>query len=65
MLVVGMFLVGFGLFMILKPTLFWVITESWKSNDGTEPSDFYINSTRFGGVMFVLGGFSGMIGSIL
>jgi hypothetical protein len=64
-LVVGIFLVGFRLFMILKPTLFWEITESWKSNDGTEPSNFYISSTRFGGVMFVLGGFSGIIGSIL
>jgi hypothetical protein len=57
-LVVGIFLVGFGLFMILKPTLFWEITESWKSNDGTEPSNFYISSTRFGG-------FSRIIGSIL
>ena len=56
MLLLGLFLTGFGLFIFFKPEMFWQLTESWKSNDATEPSDLYLFNTRFGGVMCTLVG---------
>jgi hypothetical protein len=50
--------------LFFKPALFWAITEIWKSNDATEPSDLYIWHTRFGGVMCSLVGFAGILTSI-
>jgi hypothetical protein len=38
----------------------WTITESWKSNDAAKPSDLYLWSTRFGGVMLTLVGLAGV-----
>jgi hypothetical protein len=63
--VVALFLTILGFVMLFRPTLFWEITESWKSNDGTEPSDLYIFSTRFGGVMFTIAGILGFIACFL
>lgn len=56
MIILAILLTLFGLLMLVRPTVIWKITESWKSNDGTEPSDLYILSTRFGGVMCTLAG---------
>ncbi|KIL35051.1 hypothetical protein SD71_15425 [Cohnella kolymensis] len=56
----SIFLLAVGLFMFFKPLLIWMITESWKSNDATEPSDLYIWSTRIGGVLFTLVGIGGI-----
>ena len=50
-----------GLLMLFFPDLVYDLSESWKSNRSTEPSDFYRFSTRFGGVMFILVGIGGMI----
>jgi hypothetical protein len=61
MLVLGILLSAVGLMMILKPGWIWIITESWKSNDGTEPFDLYIWSTRFGGVMCTIVGLASFI----
>lgn len=41
-----------GLLMILKPALYWDLTESWKSN-GTKPSSEYLDNTRIKGYCFV------------
>ena len=41
-----------GLLMILKPTLYWDLTESWKSN-GTKPSSEYLDNTRVRGYLFI------------
>lgn len=51
--------------MIVKPTLIWLITESWKTYDGTEPSDIYVKSTRISGVLMTLAGIVGIIGYFL
>lgn len=59
--VASVFLILFGLLMLLKPPIIWSITESWKSNDATEPSDLYLWSTRFGGVMCTLAGLGGIL----
>ncbi|SFL36776.1 hypothetical protein SAMN03159341_105302 [Paenibacillus sp. 1_12] len=56
MVIVSILLFVFGLLMLIRPSLIWTITESWKSNDATEPSDLYLWSTRFGGVMCTLVG---------
>jgi hypothetical protein len=51
----------FGLLMLIRPTLIWTITESWKSNDATEPSNMYILSSRLGGVICTLIGIGWII----
>ncbi len=65
MFVLGSILILFGLFMIFKPSIFWTITESWKSSHPSDPSGLYIWSTRFGGVMFTLVGVSTVVISFL
>ncbi|MHC0038770.1 DUF6199 family natural product biosynthesis protein [Pseudoneobacillus sp. C159] len=60
MILLGVILIIIGVSMIIKPSFIWRITESWKSNDGTEPSDLYVLSTRFGGIIMTLAG----IGSV-
>jgi hypothetical protein len=58
MIFVSIFLILLGLLMILKTSLFWKMTERWTSRDGTEPSDFYIWNTRFGGIICTIVGFA-------
>lgn len=55
-LLVGIIFVILGIFIFLKPYLIWNITEKWKSYRADEPSDLYVMSTKFGGVLFVLFG---------
>ena len=45
-----------GITMLLKPDLVYQIRESWKHSTGTEPSERYIRTTRWSGVMFLLAG---------
>ena len=52
----GLLLIAIGAFLFFKPDLFWKLTEQWKSYDASEPSDFYLASTKFGGVLFALFG---------
>jgi hypothetical protein len=54
-------LVFLGLVMLFKPPIIWTITESWKSNDAAEPSDLYLISTRFGGIIVTLAGLGGVL----
>ncbi|WP_186673436.1 DUF6199 family natural product biosynthesis protein [Sporosarcina sp. BP05] len=65
MVLQGVFLLIAGVTMIVKPSILWLIAESWKSNDGTEPSDFYNGSTRFGGILMTIAGIGGIIASLL
>ena len=51
----------FGAALIWKPQVFYELTESWKHDGGSEPSNLYILSTRFGGVMCALVGIGGMV----
>ena len=50
----GILCVALGMFAFLKPNLVWKLTEEWKSYRADEPSDLYIKSTKFGGILFVL-----------
>ena len=46
-LIIGIIFLVFGIVLLLKPRLFYDITESWKSNVTGDPSDLYIFSTAF------------------
>ncbi len=52
----GILFIALGIFMFLKPDLVWKLTEEWKSYCADEPSDLYLKSTKFGGILFVLFG---------
>lgn len=56
MIILGIILTVVGILMLVRPTLVWSITESWKSSDATEPSNLYKLSIRFGGIMCTLAG---------
>jgi len=60
-LILSIFVLIIGVLMLFKPDVWWEVTESWKSSDATEPSDFYIKYTRFGGGFFTLAGIAGII----
>ncbi|MFC4619949.1 DUF6199 family natural product biosynthesis protein [Camelliibacillus cellulosilyticus] len=65
MLLGSLFLLLAGLIMLIRPDLFYKLTVQWKSDDESDPSDLYIWSTRFGGVMCTLVGLSGVVVSII
>lgn len=50
----GLVCVALGAFLLLKPDLYWRLTERWKSYYADEPSDIYIRSTKLGGVLVAL-----------
>ncbi|MDQ0899534.1 DUF6199 family natural product biosynthesis protein [Paenibacillus sp. V4I7] len=58
---ISVLLVILGLIMLLKPSIVWTVTESWKSNDATKPSELYVWSTRFGGIIVTLAGLGGVL----
>lgn len=53
---VGILIVVTGIFVFLKPNLIWKLTEQWKSYGADEPSDFYIKSTKLGGIAVIIWG---------
>jgi len=55
----GILLVLTGLVMLLRPELFYELTEAWKHTSGG-PSNRYLSSIRFGGIMCCLAGFLGL-----
>lgn len=55
-ILVGILIIAFGVTIFVKPIWLWQLTEKWKSYGADEPSDFYITSTKFGGVVSVLAG---------
>ncbi len=50
----GVVFVALGVFLFVRPDLVWKLTEQWKSYRADEPSDLYVKSTKFGGVVFAL-----------
>ena len=56
MIFAAIIMVIFGIVMIVRPKMFYDLTESWKSHSYGEPSSLYIFSTRFGGVCVTLAG---------
>ena len=55
-ILLGILLAIFGLFLFKCPDIFYELTESWRNDRPSGPSDAYIRHTRFGGVMCMLVG---------
>ena len=58
---VGILFLIFGVLIFLKPDWVWKLTEQWKSYCADEPSDFYIKTTKMGGIIYILLGIAMMI----
>ena len=56
MAVIGLLLIGVGVFYLLRPDIVWTMTERWKSHRADEPSDLYAIMIRIGGAIVLLGG---------
>ena len=52
----GIIIFALGMFIFLKPGLIWKLTEKWKSYRADEPSEFYLKTTKIGGILFALFG---------
>lgn len=65
MLFIGIILILFGLLMLINPSIIWRATEQWKSDAADRPSDLYIKSTRFGGIMFIVAGIAALLAATL
>ena len=57
----GLLLLGIGILAFLKPDFIWKVTEQWKSYSADEPSDLYLFSTKFGGILFILLGIAAVL----
>lgn len=53
-IIAGVIFAVIGIFIFLKPDVIWNLTEKWKSYRADEPSELYLKSTKFGGVLFIL-----------
>jgi len=49
-------MIACGLACFFKTEDVWEIMEGWKSYSGADPSEWYIRSTKFGGILLILGG---------
>lgn len=58
---VGILFTIVGITMFVKPKIIFTITENWKNSQNSEPSDLYIFSIRFGGIIVLLIGISSII----
>ncbi|ALS29961.1 hypothetical protein IJ21_45980 [Paenibacillus sp. 32O-W] len=58
---ISLLLIILGLFMFIRPSIVWKISESWKSYNASEPSGLYVASTRIGAVLFILAGIGGVL----
>ncbi len=60
-LVLGIFLIFFGLVMVFFPEFIYELQESFRSDAIGTPSKWFIITTRFSGAIFVLAGLAGLI----
>ena len=59
--IAGLALTVMGITMLVNPRFIFELAESWKHSGGTEPSNLFLISTRFGGVMCTLAGICGLV----
>lgn len=64
MIFLAVILIIIGLTMLFSPTLFWKLTESWKSENASSPSDLYKVNVTFGGIMMILVGLAGVLAEL-
>lgn len=64
MIILAVILIAIGLTMLFKTEWFWTLTESWKSESASGPSELYDINIKFGGVMCFLVGLAGVIAEL-
>lgn len=52
-LIYGIAINAFGLYIRRNPTFGWRMSEGWKTKGDAEPSDAYISSRRFSGAVLL------------
>lgn len=57
----GIIFLVIGLLMVVSPSIFFQITESWKSDKANEPSELFKISTRVGGCVFIIIGIACLV----
>lgn len=55
-LLLGVIFLIIGAVMLFSPETFYEITQSWKNESASEPSDLFMLGTRFGGAAFLIVG---------
>lgn len=62
MLLIGsIFVLLAGAFMLFAPDSFYEVTQSWKNDSASGPSDWYRLETRICGGIFALAGVAGLV----
>ncbi|MGM9619792.1 MAG: DUF6199 family natural product biosynthesis protein [Oscillospiraceae bacterium] len=61
----SIFLLIVGVLMLCFPDVVYSITESWKSNASSEPSELYKIHIRIGGIACSLVGIAGIIANFI
>ncbi len=51
-ILLALLVVGVGVFQWVAPVVWYNITQSWKNDSASEPSELYIKYTRIGGAAF-------------
>lgn len=51
--------------MIIIPKKIWKIADSWKTKNKTEPTNYYLNMIRVGGLILFAGGIAKIIELLL
>lgn len=54
--VIGIVVIIIGLVSVISPKSVFIISESWKFEEKTEPSDTYIYNVKFGGYITIVVG---------
>ena len=52
--VCGILIFALGIFLFLKPDLWWKLTEEWKSYRADGPSELYLKNIKIGGILFAM-----------
>lgn len=60
-ILLSLLVTGAGVVMLLRPEWVWMVTERWKSEDASQPSDLYLSSLRVGGAFCILAGITGVV----
>ncbi len=53
-IILAFFCIAVGIFMAVKPDIYWEINESWKSKDADGPSDEYCQRVRGAGILLAV-----------
>lgn len=57
----GILILALGIFLFLRPDLWWKLTEEWKSYRADEPSEHYLKITKISGIFYAVFGLAAII----